>query len=142
MHHVFLIVRIFGWMLALFFGASAYLTISGINASDEVVPLAVRVVSSIPAVLIAVLLFVPHDLFLAGRRYWLLLSGYMIAAGWVAWLLIDTALRYANGMVHGAAIVAGSILLLVIVCNGLVLIARRRTRPNESFKPMPLRGTA
>ena len=142
MHHVFLIVRIFGWMLALFFGASAYLTISGMNASDEVVPLAARVISSVPLVLIAVLLSVPHDLFLTGRRYWLLLSGYIIAAGWVTWLLIDTALRYANGMVHGAAIVAGSILLLVTVCNGLVLMARRRTRPNDSFKPTPLRGAA
>ena len=142
MNHQLLIVRIAGWALALLLLASVYLTISGVNSSDEVPPLADRVLSSLPAASIGILLFLPHDLFLSGRRYWLLISGYLLAVAFFGYLAVDSVLRYAAGSMHVAGVVFSGIFIGVIVANGLILAARRRERPNKSFKPTPLRGAA
>ena len=142
MNHVLLIIRISGWVLALLLLASVYLAISGVISSDEVPPLADRMLSALPAASIGILLFLPHDLFLRGWRHWLLLSGYLFAAAFVGYLAVDSVLRYAAGSMHVSGVILSGIFLGVVVANGLVLLVRRRKRPNDSFKPTPLRGAA
>lgn len=132
-------------LAGLFLVGSSIADVAGLLPhSDEMPPLVTRLRSIMFPVGIGLVLLAPQRWFLRPSRFYVLLSAHGLLVALTGHSLMKTVPMVRAEQLDPAALPAALAALAVPVLSGAALWLARRTGtpPNNSSKPMPLRGMA